>query len=217
MWGPQLWNAFFSDACVPVRKQGFTEEVYADDLNGYKAFPRRTPNEEVLQEVALCKAELHKWGRANSVTFDSGKESAHVLDKDEPAGDNFRALGVLFDGKLTMAAAVKETVREAKWRLRVLEKSAKYFSVPQLVTKYKARVLSYIEYRTAAVYHATDSVLEPLNKVQEGYLRRLGLTEVESLMEFRLAPLSCRRDMAMLGVLHRAAFKKGPEHLQGST
>ena len=37
VWGPQLWNAFFSDACLPVRKHGFTEEVYADDLNGYNA------------------------------------------------------------------------------------------------------------------------------------------------------------------------------------
>ena len=213
VWGPQLWNAFFSDACLPVRKHGFTEEVYADDLNGYKAFPRSTPNEKVLQEVARCKAELHKWGQANSVTFDAGKESAHVLCKDEPAGDNFRLLGVLFDEKLTMAAAVRETVTEAKWRLRVLERSVKYFSVPQLVTKYKARVLSYVEYRTAAVYHATDTVLEPLEQLQEGFLRRLGLTAVGALADFRLAPLSCRRDMAMLGVLHRAVLKKGPERL----
>ena len=85
------------------------EVVYADDLNGYKAFPRRTPNQAVLQEVALCKTELHKWGRANSVTFDTGKESAHVVCKTEPAGEDFRMLGVLFDGQLTMAAAVRET------------------------------------------------------------------------------------------------------------
>ena len=45
------------------------------------------------------------------MTFDSGKESAHVLCKDDPAGENFRVLGVLFDGKLTMAAAVNETVK----------------------------------------------------------------------------------------------------------
>ena len=81
------------------------------------------------------------------------------------------------------------------------------------MTKYKARVLSYVEYRTSAVYHATDTVLEPLDRVQTGLLGRLGVPEVEALVEFRLAPLCCRRDMAMLGVLHRAALKKGPEHL----
>ena len=82
------------------------------------------------------------------------------------------------------------------------------------MVKYKARVLSYVEYRTPAVYHATDTVLEQLDRVQAGFVNRRGLTEVEALVEFRLAPLNCRRDMAMLWVLHRAALKKGPVHLQ---
>ena len=82
------------------------------------------------------------------------------------------------------------------------------------MVKYKARVLSYVEYRTPAVYHATDTVLEQLDRVQAGFVNRRGLTEVEALVEFRLAPLNCRRDMAMLGVLHRAALKKRPVHLQ---
>ena len=38
VWGSQFWNAFWSDADKPVRKKGFTEIVYADDLNGYKEF-----------------------------------------------------------------------------------------------------------------------------------------------------------------------------------
>ena len=214
VWGPQLWNAFFSDADKPVRKKGFTEIVYADDFNGYKEFPRSTTNKQVLEEVAACKQELHRWGQANSVTFDKGKESAHVLCKDQPEGEALLTLGVLFDGKLTMEAAVREMVTEAQWRLRVLERSAKYFTARQLVTKYKARVLSYLEYRTPAVYHATDTVLERLDKVQTGFLNRLGFTEAEALETFKLAPLCSRRDMAMLGVLHRAALGKGPAHFQ---
>ena len=53
-----------------------------------------------------------------------------------------------------------------------------------------------------------------MDKVQRGFVKRLGLTEVDALVEFRLAPLSCRRDIAMLGVLHRAALQLGPEHFQ---
>ena len=111
-----------------------------------------------------------------------------------------------------MAAAVREMVVEGRWRLRVLERSARFFDVRQLLLRYKARVLSYFEYRTPAVYHATDTVLEPLDKLQQNFLDRVGVSQVEALVEFRLAPLSCRRDMAMLGVLHRAALKEGPEH-----
>ena len=82
------------------------------------------------------------------------------------------------------------------------------------MVKYKARVLSFVEYRIAAIYHSTDTVLEPLNKTQTDFVIRFGLCEVGALVEFRLAPLSCRRDMAMLGVLHRTVLGKGPPHLQ---
>ena len=75
---------------------------------------------------------------------------------------------------------------------------------------YKARVLGYLEYRTPAVYHATDTVLAPLNRLQDAFLRRLGVEPMEALMEFRLAPLATRRDIAMLGLVHRAALKQGP-------
>ena len=32
-------------------------------------------------------------------------------------------------------------------------------------------------------------------------------------MNFNLAPLSTRRDIAMLGVIHRAALREGPQQL----
>ena len=36
----------------------------------------------------------------------------------------------------------------------------------------------------------------------------------DALLHFNLAPLQSRRDMAMLGLLHRTALGKGPEHVQ---
>ena len=53
-------------------------------------------------------------------------------------------------------------------------------------------------------------MLQPLDKLQDRFVREAGLTSLEALMVFNLAPLSCRRDVAMLGILHRAALKKGP-------
>ena len=64
--------------------------------------------------------------------------------------------------------------------------------------------------RTPAVYHATDTVLAPLDRLQDSFLRRVGVQPLEALMEFRLAPLRTRRDMAMLGLVHRAVLHKGP-------
>ena len=79
---------------------------------------------------------------------------------------------------------------------------------------YKSRVLGYLEYRTPALYHATNTVLANLDKVQDNFLRDLGLTKLQALMEFNLAPLSTRRDVAMLGLVHRTVLKQGPSHFQ---
>ena len=97
---------------------------------------------------------------------------------------------------------------EVSWKLRTLQRSRKYHNVTQLVNLYKAKVLSYLEYRTSAVYHAADTVLAPLDNLQTRFLQKNGVTELDALFYFRLAPLSTRRDIAMLGILHRAFCAK---------
>ena len=42
----------------------------------------------------------------------------------------------------------------------------------------------------------------------------VGCTDLEALFHWNLAPLATRRDIAMLGVVHRAALKKGPERAE---
>ena len=75
-------------------------------------------------------------------------------------------------------------------------------------------MLSYLEYRTPAVYHATCTVLGPLDRLQDSFLRKAGVTTLEGLMVFNLAPLAARRDMAMLGLIHRTVLGKGPEQFR---
>ena len=74
----------------------------------------------------------------------------------------------------------------------------------ELVTTYKAKVLSYVESRTPAIYHATDTTLKQLEAMQNRVLRELDVRAKDALLEWSLAPLSTRRDVAMLGVIHRA-------------
>ena len=79
---------------------------------------------------------------------------------------------------------------------------------------YKSKLLGFVEYRTPAIYHATDSVLEPLDKVQGKLLKVVGCTPREALLNWKLAPLETRRDIAMLGLIHRTALGKGPSHFK---
>ena len=113
-----------------------------------------------------------------------------------------------------MADAVAEVVTEAGWKLRTLLRTQRYYTDADLIVLYKSHVLSYLEYRTPAVYHATRSVLDKLDEVQRRFLRNVGVDEETARLEFNLAPLEMRRDIAMLGVIQRAAIKEGPPQLQ---
>ena len=75
-------------------------------------------------------------------------------------------------------------------------------------------MLSYIEYRKPAIAHASFSVLALVDQIQGRLLADLGITDVEALNAFRLAPLRSRRDMALLGFLHRMRLGRGPPHFQ---
>ena len=80
----------------------------------------------------------------------------------------------------------------------------------ELVTLYKSQLLSFIEYRTPAIYHACASALMELDRIQDRLVNAAGFNEAEVLRVCRLAPLTARRDMAMLGLIHRTMLGKGP-------
>jgi hypothetical protein len=218
VWGPPLWNTFFEDARNAIHELHFKEMVYADDLNAYRAFPRVTARQKMLESARLCQEELHQWGKANQVTFEASKESFHIVSKSEPFGRDFKLLGITFDTSLTMAAAVEEVIAAAGWKLKMLIRTRRYYTDSELITLYKAQLLSFIEYRTPAIYHAKRDSLAALDRLQTRFLRDAGVDEEAALVHFNLAPLCSRRDMAMLGLIHRAMLGKGPgqfrEHFQ---
>ena len=88
------------------------------------------------------------------------------------------------------------------------------FCTEDLIIQYKQQVLSMVEYRTSAIYHATTTQLRRSDRVQDNFLRQLHIGPDVALLKFNLAPLSMRRDIAMLGILHRAAIGDGPAQFQ---
>ena len=60
------------------------------------------------------------------------------------------------------------------------------------------------------MYHATTTLIRRLDRAQDSFLRQLNVDRDIALLEFNLAPLAMRRDIAMLGILHRAAIGEGP-------
>ena len=136
-----------------------------------------------------------------------------MLHHMQAMGTDFTILGCTYDCKLTMATACRVTAQQGRWRLKTVLKSRRFFTTAQLVTLYKSHVLSYLESSTSAFYHAAPTHLGLVDHVQEVLLRELGLTAEEALLNHRLAPLSTRRDCAMLGVIHRTVLGLVPPQL----
>ena len=113
-----------------------------------------------------------------------------------------------------MEPECEEVGARASLKLRALLKLRSFYSTTQLVTLFKSHVLPVLEFPTPAVYHATDTALDNLDKVQRHFLREVGLTPEEALKSFHLAHLSTRRDLALLGLVHRTLLQEGPAHFQ---
>ena len=103
-----------------------------------------------------------------------------------------------------MFHGVLKILREASYRLRRVLRLRAHFRPDELVMYYKSEVLSYIEGFTVGIYHASGYVLGMLDDLQASFLESLGVTCEAAFLKYRLAPLGSRRDMAMLGLLHRA-------------
>ena len=106
----------------------------------------------------------------------------------------------------------QEVAARAGWKLKTLLQTRRFYSTRELVGLYKCHVLPVLEFCTPAVFHASTTVLELLDKVQRRFLREVDLTERDALLEHNLAPLNARRDMAALGLIHRTVLGQGPPH-----
>ena len=210
--GPELWNLFFADAAPSIRAAEYEEIIYADDLNAFRLFPGDTDNEEILQKNGACQEHLHEWGKLNRVSFDPTKESSHVISQCGSVGGNCKLLGIVFDTQLTMHAAVDDLVNECRWKRMSLLRSRAFYSTDKIMCLWKAHILSFIEYLTPGIFHAADSHLCRVDALQTGFLREIGVPEADALVQFKLAPLCTRRDIAMLGIIHRCVLGRGPSH-----
>ena len=125
------------------------------------------------------------------------------------------SLYLVFDSTSSFSSdTVNELARDCKWKLNAILRTQSFNSGAQLLSLYKAQVLPFIEFRTPAIYHACNSSLENLEHVQSKLLEAAGMSQVAALTQFRLAPLAARRDMALLGLIHRTGLGRGPKHFR---
>ena len=211
--GPPLWNIFFADVDQYI-PESFDKQKFADDLTTYKTFPGNTSNEDIFAELEDCQKKVHHWGEINRATFEPTKESFAILDLTNPVAENFRMLGSWFDGKLTMNVNVEKMAGKAKSKVMALLNCRSFYSTCEMIRQFKTHVLAHVELNIGAFYHAVDSVLGEIDQIQISYLRKLDLSCRDAFLNFNLAPLCTRRDIAMLGLIYRCVHGLAHPDLQ---
>ena len=93
-------------------------------------------------------------------------------------------------------------------------RTRRFFIDAELILFFKSHILSYIEYRTPAVFHAATSTLNEIDDILTRFLRKIGISQDDAFMYFNLAPLRLRREISILGLIHRTVLGKGPSHFR---
>jgi hypothetical protein len=206
--GPPLWNTFFSDVSEPASSCGGDEAMFADDLNVFQKFPCQAPLAECQESMDRCKDRVHRWGRVNRVTFDAAKEHFIVLHPSESHGETFKLLGCLVDVDLRMLSAVEQVLSKIRPKITAILRTRPYYEVPDLIYQFKTQIWGLIETNMAGYFHAVPSLLVKIDNAQNSFLRELGMTPVDAFMEFNFAPPSLRRNVGILGLLHKRVLGK---------
>ena len=177
--------------------------MFADDLNVFKQFDLDTTNSDIVDDMSLCKTSVHKWGVRNRVAFDAGKEHIIIIHPQDGQGDNFKLLGCLIDVALTMNAEIDYLVSRAKPKIHALLRTRGIYSVKDMILQYKTHIWGITEHPNGCIVHATDTVLKRLDHLQTSFLSKLEIDESHAFLEYNFAPSALRRDIAVLGLLHK--------------
>ena len=113
-------------------------------IAAFKTFPRIWSNDAILNQLRKCQRSLHKWGRANNITVDAGKEEFMIISTVEPLGGHIKMLGIEFDGKLVMHSAAHKCAVKASWKMKSLLRARRFYSITDLIMLYKSHVLSFV-------------------------------------------------------------------------
>jgi len=185
---------------------GMEEAKFADDFNRFKAYIRYVTNRQILENLRECQERVHQWVLANRVLFDLAKEAFVILHRVDNYGEPFRLLGAHFDTQLRMHEAIEKLVSKTAPKLTALLRGRRYHTMADMINQYKAHILCILESISAAIFHACDTGLERLDRVQNRFLREMELSPERAFLEFNMGPLRLRRDTAMLSLVHKCVL-----------
>ena len=146
---------------------------------------------------------MYKWGHRNRIIFDSSKDHLIIIHPDLGEGATFKLLGCTIDTALRMREAVDSIVAKAKPKIKAILRLRAHYSLEDMLLQYKTHIWGFTEYQNGIICHAAPSTLDALNRLQRWFLHELGISEEEAFIQYNFAPPTLRRDIGLLGLIHK--------------
>ena len=182
--------------------------MFADDLNVFQEVEQHTPLAEIQCTLEKCRTKVHKWGTTNRVSFDASEEHLVVLHPSLGHGESFKLLGCMIDKDLRMHSAIDQLMAKVRPKITAILRTRSFYSTPELICQFKTHIWSHMEMHSGGIFHAASSLLDKIDGTQRRFLRELGISQSQAFLDFNFAPPSLRRNIGLLGLLHKRVLGK---------
>ena len=126
--------------------------------------------------------------------------------------------GVWLDNTLDMKKFISDRCRIASLKLYNIRKIKKYLCRESLTKHINALVLSHLDYSNALLFGLPDSIIRPLQNIQNSAARLiLGLSKFEhitqALQQLHWLPIRYRIQFKIMTVVYKAVHTTAPEYI----
>ena len=102
-----------------------------------------------------------------------------------------------------MDADVEDLLARCRPKIRALLRTKNMYSVSDMITQFKTHIWGLLEYHTPAIYYGIRSLVAKVDHLQESFLAKLDVSIDDVFLHHNMAPLKVRRDIGLLGMLHK--------------
>ena len=153
--------------------------------------------------MQLTQTSVHKWGRINRLVFDATKEQFLIIHPLYGEGATCKLLGNVTDCKLVMSDAIDSILSRSRPKITVMLRTRGKYDVSDMIIQYKIHIWGHSEYQNGCIMHACRTLLGKLDSMQRRFVYGLHLCEESAFCNYNFAPPSVRRDIGMLGLIHK--------------
>ena len=145
-------------------------------------------------------------------------ESISVGDGPVEVSSAVKYLGVWLDNTLDMKKFISDRCRIASLKLYNIRKIKKFLCRESLTKHINALVLSHLDYSNALLFGLPDSIIRPMQNIQNSAARLiLGLSKFEqitpALQQLHWLPIRYRIQFKIMTIVYKAVHTTAPQNI----